>query len=710
MSENIFVEGIQTNNLKNIDVEIIKNGINVIIGPSGSGKSSLAYDTVAEIGLHELDSMYLDSVSEPHYKVRSYKNVIPSIPIKQLNNNNNIHSTIGTYFNISQYLCMIFATILNKDYDFFVLNKKENICQTCHGLGYIKDLDINRIIDYDKTIEEIPIKCWTRYKDFYKAILKDFCVDNKIDYSKKFRDLTAKEKDLILYGQSTKKYSEHYKTVNRLASRTSNYYGIMLKRPMMPNFEPGAIYYTQVQCKDCFGEKYSSEHRGFKIANLSIGEVLCLSFSDLLNWIETVKKTETSDSLKFSINQIYMFVSKAVELNLGHLNLNRIIPSLSGGELQRLRLVQVFNSQLNNLLIILDEPLAGLSTVEKQIVYENIKKLSEKHTLLIVDHHSMFFDDSVQIIAMGEKSGKYGGSIIDTQKYIQSQRNDFVLPVLKVDKISNIKIENSVYEYKGIKISIAIKRMNIITGSSGVGKSTLLREYLPQYFEKYVYINQKSLSGNSRSFVATNLDIFTLMLDLFARKFKKDKLFFSNTLGAEGACPVCGGTGKLIYGADSDDKICVECKDCKGTGFNKNLAKYRIQDKNLFDIWCMTIDEAIEYYSNQSEKILKTLQNAHVILLGHLQLGQLTSTLSGGENIRIKILKSLKSNAEIYGIDEPFKGLNNFEMYKVALFLSDMVREGKTIIVVDHEEEAFKYFSKRIELVKKDNWLMEKGN
>ena len=708
MSENILIEGIQTNNLKNINVEIINNGINVIIGPSGSGKSSLAYDTVAEIGLHELNSMYSDVTSEPRYKVSSYKNIITSIPIKQMNNNNNIHSTIGTYFNISQYLCVIFATILNKDYDFFVLNKKENICQTCYGLGYIKDLDINRIIDYDKTIEEIPIKCWTRYKDFYKAILRDFCTDNKIDYTKKFRDISAKEKKLILYGQSSKKYSVRYKTVNRLASRTTNYFGIMTKKSMMGNFEPSSIFYTQIQCKDCHGEKYYSDHRNFKVENLSIGEVLCLSFTELLKWIEKVKEKEITESLKFSVNQIYLFVSKAVELNLGHLNLNRIIPSLSGGELQRLRLVQVFNSQLNNLLIILDEPLAGLSKKEKKLVYENIKILSKNHTLLIVDHHSVFFKDASQIIAMGEKSGKLGGLIIDTKKYIQSQQEKFSLFVLPIDNLFNIKIENSVYGYKGINISIANKRTNIITGSSGVGKSTLLREYFPQHFEKYVYINQKSLSGNSHSFVATNLDIFNSILDIFAKKFKKDKLFFSNVVGADGACSVCGGTGKLNYGTDYDDRVCVACKDCRGTGFNKDLAKYKIHDKNLFDIWYMTIDEAIEYYLLQSQKITTILKKAQEILLGHLQLGQLTSTLSGGENIRIKILKSLKSSIEVYGIDEPFRGLNNFEMYKIALFLSNMVEDGKTIIVVDHEEEAFKYFSRHIELVKINGWLEEK--
>lgn len=131
-------------------------------------------------------------------------------------------------------------------------------------------------------------------------------------------------------------------------------------------------------------------------------------------------------------------------------------------------------------------------------------------------------------------------------------------------------------------------------------------------------------------------------------------------------------------------------------------------EKSIFDIWCMAIDEAVEYYVSQSSKITNVLNNAQNILLGHLQLGQLTSTLSGGENIRIKILKSLKSSAEIYGIDEPFKELNNFEIYRIALFLSNMVIDGKTIIVADHEEEAFKYFSKHIELVKKDDHLIEK--
>ncbi|MGP1603565.1 MAG: ATP-binding cassette domain-containing protein [Treponema sp.] len=708
MQKNIVIKGIETNNLKKIDVEIVKNGINVIIGPSGSGKSSLAYDTIAEIGIHELNAMYADSSNEPNYKVHSYENIVTSIPIKQMNNNNNVHSTIATYFNISQYLSIIFSATLNKEYDFFVLNKKENICQKCHGLGYTKELDVNRLVDYDKKVEEIPIKCWTRYKDFYIDILKRFCIDEKIDFTKKFRDLTESEKTKILYGESCAKYSLKFKTLGRLSSRTTKYFGIMTGKAIMRKFEVPSQFYSEKTCSECNGEKYETHHRQFKIKGYSIGEVLCLDFKNLSIWIKELQAENKEHNLSFSIQQVQKFVSKVVELNLGYLTLNRIIPSLSGGELQRLRLVQVFNSQISNLLIILDEPLAGLSKIEKQIVYENIKKLSKKHTLLIVDHHSIFFDDASKIIAMGEKSGKYGGSIINTQKYIDSQNKKFELIPQKTDKLQCIKIKNTVYGYKGVDIKIAKNRMNIITGCSGIGKSTLLREYIPQILDNYTYINQKSLSGNSHSFICTLLDIYNPIIDIFAKKFNQKKGFFMNLSGSEGSCSICGGTGKLIYGTDNNDRVSVICKDCKGTGFNKNLLKYTIQGKNIFDIWSMTIDEAVEYYASQSLKITETLQKAQEILLGHLQLGQLTLTLSGGENIRIKILKSLKTATEIYGIDEPFRGLNNFEMYKVALFLSKMVNNGKTIIVVDHEENAFKYFSKKIELIKKDSWLIEK--
>lgn len=697
-NKDIVLSGIETNNLKGITINIKKNGINLIIGPSGSGKSSLAYNTIAAIGQHELAAMYADTIHEPEFKVESYSNMIVTIPIKQLNNNNNVRSTIGTYFSLSPCLAKIFSSLLDIPYDYFVLNKSENVCPSCMGIGYRKQLDPNKIINYDATIADVPIRCWTRGKEFYKQILKRFCEEKKIDIYKTFRELDEKERHAILYGISERKYGIKYSVGNRKSSRTTKYYGIMTDTPMLKNFSPSDSFYSPILCETCGGEKYSQDHREAKLCGFSIGELLLKSFDELLKWIETVNNDYNDSHVIFSLNQIKAFASKAVELNLGHLFLNRNIPSLSGGELQRLRLVQVFASQLSDMLIVLDEPTAGLSEIEAKSVYDNIKALSRKHTLLIVDHHSMFFKDAASIIALGEGSGVNGGNLMDAKKYIQSQNKEYSLKPRPIQKMIHISLANSVYNYNGVKLELAANRMNIISGPSGIGKSTLLREYFTQYFENYTYINQKPILGNSHSTVATDLNIFNKIVNLFAKEFKTEKSFFSNMVSADGTCPQCFGTGVITYGSELQGQVSLICKECNGTGFNKKLVKYTINEKSILDIWKMTIDEAYDYFSKINKSISIILQKANELLLGHLQIGQLTSSLSGGENLRVKLLKSIKSSTHIYGIDEPFKGLNNEEIYKVAQFLSKLENEGKTIIVVDHEIQSFQYFSKHIVL------------
>jgi excinuclease UvrABC ATPase subunit len=703
MQDSIDFFGIETNNLKNIDVSLKKKVINVIIGPSGSGKSSLAYDTIAGIGLHELNSMFSDTPLEPNYKVRSYLNMIATIPIKQTNNNNNIRSTIGTYFSMNQHIAVLYSALLQIPYDFFVLNKEENVCPQCHGIGYSKELDINRVIDYDISLEKCPVKCWVRYKDFYIEIIKLFCTDMHIDYTKNFRSLSVKERKLFLYSESQNKYSVRFKKEGAYSRRTTKFFGIMTNVPMMPKFTPGKTFFADKECPLCNGQKYSLEHRKVKLCDVSVGELMCTPFSLLEEWVASVRKIAKKSNLDFPIYHIDNFIKKAVELNLGHLYFNRTIPSLSGGELQRLRLVQVFNTQLSDLLIVLDEPLAGLSGDEKLIVHQNIKQLANKHTLLIVDHHDLFYKDAGRIIALGEKSGKYGGNLIDEKKYIESQNIKHDFTPMEENVLLRIAITNQVYNYSGIHIQISEQRLNLITGSSGIGKSTLLREYLPQYFEHYSYINQKSLVGNTHSSVATVLNIYNAIIEDFAKKYHREKYFFSNLTGCDGACPLCSGSGYLLYGNDYQDNIQMICKDCNGTGFNKNLKKYTLNNKNIFDIWSMTIEEAFDFYSKSNPKIANILSEAKEVMLGHLQIGQQTATLSGGENIRIKILKSLKETSLVYGIDEPFRGLNNSEIYRLIIFLNKFIDKKKTIIVVDHEEESFKYFTRRIILTKNAN-------
>ena len=432
---------------------------------------------------------------------------------------------------------------------------------------------------------------------------------------------------------------------------------------------------------------------------------MSLPFIDLIGVIDSLDDNNTDKRLSFTLNVLKSFVSKAIELNLGHLFFNRSVPTLSGGELQRLRMVQVFNTQLTDLIIVLDEPLAGLSGNEKDYVYNNVVALSQKHTVVVVDHSEKFVNVAKKIIALGTGGGILGGYLIDSGKYLEQQRNVESIDVPAIDELIDISIQNEVYHYKGAELQIAKDRLNLVTGFSGVGKSTLLREYFPQRFEKYEYINQKPLQGNKNSSVATALDISGKISELFAKKFSKDKKYFSNQTGNEGACPVCQGAGYIEYGTDKNMMTRLECSECEGTGFNKNLKKSKLNGKSVFDIWKMTISEGVEFFSEIDTKIAKTLEKAEDIMLGHLQIGQPTGTLSGGENIRIKVLKSGKATAEILGVDEPFKGLSRQEIYQMVQYFYRLRKEGKTIVIIDHTDDVGNYFSKTI-MLENDNGIL----
>ena len=709
MADVIRIEGIETNNLQGLDITLAKRALNLIIGPSGSGKSSLAYDTVAQIGQHEYMAMFADDVAEPSYRVKGYHNMVVAVPIKQSNSNNNMHSTIGTYFGLNRSIAFIFSALTGVPEDHFTLNRATNLCENCHGLGFVSVIDENRIIDYSIPISQNPFRCWNKFKDFYKQILVAYCREVGIDSSKTFRDLSEKEKRALLYGEGRTKYKFFYKRTNGTSQRTSCYYGIMTGKAMMPDYSTSSKFYSDRTCPCCGGQKYGPDQRQYRVGGLSIGDFMTMPFSQLISFVKKTKPLSKDTRVTFAFDAVYAFLKKAIDLNLGHLFFHRAIPTLSGGELQRLRMVQVFNAQLTDMLVVLDEPLAGLSGREKKAIFENIIALCDRHTVLVVDHSDVFVSKAKMVYALGPGGGSKGGRLIDVTRYLQQEAEPHSLNVKKTTSLLHVSLSSTVYQYHGVQLQIMQDAMNIITGPSGVGKSTLLREYFPQHFDEYLYINQKPMMGNKTSSVITALELFGRIQDLFAKKTGKDRRWFSNQSGCDGACPICGGAGFIEYGYDSRTRSTLVCEECEGTGFNKVLKKYSIDGKTMFDIWNMTIDEGIQYFKKLDPKISTVFEEASSILLGHLKLGQATSTLSGGENIRIKIMKAAKSTAKVLGIDEPFKGLSPSEIFLVASFFDRIRAKGKTIVVVDHSDEAEKYFGHRIVLTQRNGILMEDG-
>ena len=552
MSDTIDVWGVETNNLKNIDVSLEKHAINLIIGPSGSGKSSLAYDTVAQIGQHEFMSMFADNASDPTYKVKGYRNMVAAVPLKQANYNNNMRSTIGTYFGINRYIGFIFSVISGVSEDFFVLNKESNLCEVCHGFGTVKELDVNKLISFNTKLKDDPVRCWDRYKDFYRSIIEKFCNEVGIDPNKTFRELTDEERHTFLYGESKSKYQILYHKVNSKSSRTTKFYGVMCEKPLIVGASISDKYYSDTVCPCCRGKKYASSHDEIKVGGLSIGEYMITPFADLLKVNKAIRKNNKSTSLTFALDTIDTFLQRAIDFNLGYLFFNRSIPTLSGGELQRLRMVQVFNTQLTDLLIVLDEPLGGLSGKERKKIYDSIIDLKDKHTLVIVDHSDIFVKSARTIVALGEKSGKNGGYLIDAQNYIKKQNTPMSKPEHTLSSPIKVILNSKIYQYNGVDIELSEGCLNLITGASGIGKSTLIREYFPQFFESYAYVNQRPILGNKNSNMAASLDIATEIFSIFAKKFKKDKNYFSNNTGNEGCCPSCLGAGYIEYGSEKN--------------------------------------------------------------------------------------------------------------------------------------------------------------
>ena len=704
--ERAELRGVSTNNLKGISVAIPHNGLTLIVGPSGSGKSSLAYDTLAQIGQHEYLSMCADELSDANYKLDSYSGMLATVPLKQSCSNTNTHSTIGTYFGLNRELVLVYSALLGVNDDFFVLNKPSNLCPACHGLGVIRAIDPNKIIDYGIPLRKNPIKCWNRYKDFFAQMIELFCRSVRIDPEKTFRQLTLSERETILRGESSIKFSIRYKKVNRMASRTSRYFGVLTGVPMLPQVSVSDSFYSDVVCLECNGQRYSREHETRKVEGVSIGALMTMPFSNLERFLVSLFDKHRQSSLSGAIKHVLSFVSKANELHLGHLNLNRGIPTLSGGELQRLRLSQIFNTQLTNLMVILDEPLAGVSPDEKKVIYDNVVFLKKKHTIVVVDHGDRFRSVAEQIIALGIGGGEAGGHLINTIDYFSKQRLVLSNRLKPSGKRMRIEVFNDIYGYHGAELELEMGGMTLLTGRSGVGKSILLREFLPLRFDSYGYISQKHLIAGKQSSVATILDVATPLGELFAKKFSRPKQFFSKQIGCPGACPVCNGYGMLEF--KETGSIQVVCPECGGSGFHQQLKKMTIDGLSISDIWNMTIDRALVVFDKWHLSVAATLKAASKLFLGHLRLDQQTATLSGGENIRVKLLKAQRMKSEILGIDEPFRGLDRREQSCMLDYLQELVLSGKTLIVIDHTEGIEDFFTSWYEVVAESGVLKTK--
>lgn len=693
--ENISFYNIETNNLKSIDFHVIENACNTVVGPSGSGKSSLVFDTINAVAQDEYNTMVGSIERQSKYKVGSFNKILMSAPLQQLNYNTNPRSTIATYYHIDASVKKIFSILFEKESNFFSFNKYHSTCKTCNGLGYVLEPSESFVIDYDASIAEIPFYPWKgSYSDLYRQLLTLFAENNQIPTNKPFRELNENDQRKLLYYSGDKKYKINYTQGTRKRVKTTKYIGVMeqLKQDLKKSDSNSIRFSQKTKCTTCGGTRFSKKINAMKINNKSIGEVYLLNCDDLIQWASEL----LIPTFELEINSIVTFANKLIDFKLEYLNLNRSIESLSGGEFQRLRLSQLLNSKLENILYILDEPLSSLHASEKKHITQEILKLKQKSTLLIIEHDNDFIDQSDLVTVLGPAGGKDGGELVSFDCYKRKYATKKYLEKKNPKEFITIENPHQVNNVKPFKLDLPLGICIGVCGVSGSGKTTFARDILSKRAPNYTYISQKPIRGNAYSIVATYIEVIDKIRQLFSTNNKISKSMFSFFHSAEGACKTCNGLGKVVV-EEYNYKYSYICPDCEGTRFSNNSLNYLYKDLNIHEALSLDISEAINFFEDDKE-IVDILSKANDIGLGHLKLNQSIDTLSGGENQRVKLLKHInnRSNNRIIALDEPFRGLNNFEIYKIMKVLNEYV-DNNTVIIIEHNIYAIELCSYIIE-------------
>lgn len=689
MKENIIsYQGIKTNNLKDINLEIPKGSFWSIAGPSGSGKSSLAYGTIYAISQFEWDKVSnYSSINLSNFIVDDYKNVVPAIALRQENFNINPRSTIATFLKVDKDFRLLFASFNGVSPSLFSFNNPSNACPFCEGLGVESSLSSEQMIDWDKTILESPFLPWK--KSYKEKVLEKYAEANNISLTTKLINLNKEDVNTLLYGKSVGKFKVNYTISGKKRTREFVYIGLLSEmqslkedKKHISNYKKVLDYSTLSTCSNCRGSRFSEKVLKFEYNGKSIGDLYLLEFSELLQFINNSSVAEENNDRKKLLINIKRVISGLIESKLDYLQLNRGIPTLSGGELQRIRLVNILTSQISGMLYIVDEPSSRLHVSEYNSILESLKKLRDnQNTILMIEHNPYFLNSTEKTIFLGPGAGDKGGNIIIRDKEILHYEYN-IRKCAKFLTFDNVNRNN----IKNLSIKIPLNCITGIYGPSGSGKSTLAG-YISENYKKSEFVNQKPIRGSIVSTIASYSGIFEDLRNHFSEISGMQNNFFS-FLTEEGQCPHCNGRGSIKYGLDfGKTEIEIVCEECKGKRFNDSVLEYKYESLSIYDVLTLTIDKIIELNLFSLDNILhEKLILLQKLGLGYLNLFRTTDTLSGGEAQRLKLTKFIgkKLKDKLFIFDEPLSGLSQTDAYNILQVFNELIKGGSTVIFIDH--------------------------
>lgn len=713
--KNIVIKNAKTHNLKQVSLEIPKNKLVVFTGVSGSGKSSLVFDTVyteAQRQLIETFSSFararMPKLSKP--PVEEIKNISTAIVIDQKRMGTTLRSTVGTATELYTYLRLLFSRCGDEFIGpsfVFGFNHPLGMCPDCKGLGKQIKVDVKLLLSRDKSIREGAINHPDHKVGGWNW--RELVAADIFDVDKKIEDFSEQELNDLLYAKAipiTKKhgagtYSKNFEGIARKLERV--YINKAKEELSKERKDAYQKYFVYSDCNDCNGSRINERARSVKINGKTIPDLVQMELNDLFIFLGTIK----GEIAKPIVNKMRRIISHLIEIGVGYLSLNRSVATLSGGESQRVKMARQLDCDLVDMMYIMDEPSIGLHPRDINKLIEMLFKLKEKgNSVLVVEHDPALIKNAEHIIDIGPKAGNLGGEIIYSGDYSGLKKSKgltakYLNKIEKKDHVRKnwqdyIEIKNaSLHNLKNITTKIPTGIMTCITGVAGSGKSSLINDVFVNENRDAIIIDQSPVGRSSRSNSATYIKVFTSIRKEFADATNSDPSLFS--FNSKGACPKCKGLGTISYEMSFMDEIKVTCDECSGKRYTEDVLALKYKGKSIFDVLDTTISELVSFFENP--EINRKLQILCDVGLDYLRLGQPLNTLSGGECQRIKLASELHKKGNIYVMDEPTTGLHMADIEKLMKIIKNLVDNNNTVIVIEHN----------LDVIRHADWVIDLG-
>ncbi|MFE5831770.1 ATP-binding cassette domain-containing protein [Streptomyces sp. NPDC056508] len=723
----IRVHGARENNLKDVSIEIPKRRLTVFTGVSGSGKSSLVFDTVAAESQRLINETYssfvqgfMPTLARPEVDV--LEGLTTAIIVDQQRLGADPRSTVGTATDANAMLRILFSRLGKPHigppgaYSFNVpsvrasgaitvekgakkavkatFERTGGMCTRCEGRGTVSDIDLTRLYDDSKSLDEgaLTIPGYTTGGWNYRL----YTESGLVDPAKPIRSYTKRELDAFLHHEPTRmKIAGINMTYEGLVPRIQKSFLAKDKEGMQPHiraFVERAVTFTT--CPECDGTRLAEGARASKIGKISIADACAMQISDLAAWVRGLDEPSVAPLL----TALQLTLDSFVEIGLGYLSLDRPAGTLSGGEAQRVKMIRHLGSSLTDVTYVFDEPTVGLHPHDIRRMNDLLIQLRDKgNTVLVVEHKPEAIAIADHVVDLGPGAGTAGGTVC-FEGTVEGLRASGTVTGRHLDDRASLKdavreptgaLEirgASAHNLRDVDVDVPLGVLTVVTGVAGSGKSSLVHGSLPAG-EDVISVDQSPIRGSRRSNPAT----YTGLLDPIRKAFAKANgvkpaLFSANS---EGACPTCNGAGVIYTDLGMMAGTSSTCEDCEGKRFQASVLEYLLGGRDISEVLAMSVTEAEEFFGSgeaatpAAQRILARLTD---VGLGYLTLGQPLTTLSGGERQRLKLATHMGEKGGIYVLDEPTTGLHLADVEQLLGLLDRLVDSGKSVIVVEHHQ------------------------